>query len=301
MHAWTSYLAVLVYALHAIYLSLKVLFTPTGITAHEYNESAATAEQRRDLDYNGAIYRPTPNYGLFGWRRRHTDIDAVNAARGTGTTGATLGETTAVGTGAGVEPHRISAGAAAGPTENELAAHTVDPALTGASHTAHPAHTHPGAGLGTGAAGGVGVARPRWSERALLFARDFFLVPRAKWAVASLFGMSMVVLMGLAAQQIMLAAGSSAYITGATPTNNRLSERSTETWWINALGLAVMLAALLIGYAAMPPRTVLDRAAVAGAMDNTFIDRRSSTSTATTAQNSATGGVEGAVCTSITV
>lgn len=54
MHAWTAYLATLVYAVHAIYSSIRVLMTRNRpVDANNWNETKRghlTAEQRRDYD-----------------------------------------------------------------------------------------------------------------------------------------------------------------------------------------------------------------------------------------------------------
>lgn len=89
MHAWTAYLACLVYAVHAIYSTIKVFIYRHGISTSNWNESrshelAGTPEQRRDYDRASRLYRAGP--GVL-WKNRdaeaNLDVDARNANMGT--------------------------------------------------------------------------------------------------------------------------------------------------------------------------------------------------------------------------
>lgn len=206
MHAWTSYLATLVYALHAFYSVMKVWLTRRGVSVNKWNETPShstiahlTPEQKRD-HLNGALYQAGP--GAFFNRNRNIDVDARNAA-----------------------------------------------------HTSH-----------TG---------PHWSERTLAH-NSFFLVPRAKWAVTSLFGMMAVVLIGLGEHQVLGVTADARALTGPFSTLS------------GVIGLCVLAGVMLLGYAAMPPRTTLVRGNGVDLVDQ----RRTSISTATTAPNTLTRGVE---------
>lgn len=102
---------------------------------------------------------------------------------------------------------------------------------------------------------------PRWAENPNTHAEDYFLMPRAKWGVASFVGMGAAICMILTAVQYVLAAGranwaqDSGLPAGGLP--DGMDENSTQAHLISTLGLMLFAGTLLIAYAAMPPRTTL--------------------------------------------
>jgi hypothetical protein len=199
MHAWTSYLAVFVYAVHAIYSSLRVLLAQDyGIGSHRWNESVNVAEQPA-----------AHNWHLSAEQRRDHNQQLPTLYR-------------------------------AAPLMTRLG---------------HPARTeyNPDGSINTA----TGIA-PTWSESEAITANNFFLVPRAKWAVASLVGLGAAVLIGLGEWEVLLAAGLDQWSQdGRANREGTLDYTDTEAILIGVIGLATMAATIAICYAAMPPRTVV--------------------------------------------
>lgn len=118
-------------------------------------------------------------------------------------------------------------------------------AAHGAEHVAHPTHAH------------TGIA-PRWSEFPHSHAEDYFLLPRAKWAVTGFFGMAAPILMTLAVVQHVLATGRDTWSQyEAVRQEGPLTENTREARLISATGLILLASVLFVAYAAMPPRTTL--------------------------------------------
>jgi len=106
-----------------------------------------------------------------------------------------------------------------------------------------------------------GSAAPVWSESPALTANNFFLVPRKKWAVASLIGLVASVLIGLGQMQVLLASGSGYWPQQGAGTGAGddvgLDTLGTESILIGVIGLTTLAGVMSIAYAAMPPRTVV--------------------------------------------
>lgn len=103
---------------------------------------------------------------------------------------------------------------------------------------------------------------PRWAENPNTHAEDYFLLPRAKWAVCGFFAMGCSILMILAGVEHSLASGRALWSQGpvvapGTGYDKPLDQRSSESDLIGALGVITLLSVLAIAYAAMPPRTTL--------------------------------------------
>jgi hypothetical protein len=128
-----------------------------------------------------------------------------------------------------------------------------------------------------------GNAHPQWSEQASYPASRFFLVPRAKWATVSLFGLMASVLIGLAEWQMLLRVGRQNWVTDSQ-SDSEFSDFGNESIIIGCLGLATAIGICLIGYAAMPPRTTLAKGGV-----SLVENRRTSISTGSTVQNTRIG------------
>jgi hypothetical protein len=117
---------------------------------------------------------------------------------------------------------------------------------------------------------------PHWSETSFV-RNQIFLVPRKKWAVTALFGLMASVLMGLAAYQMAVTTNGSVWPRSADQNSDRVNETSNHAIFIGVIGLATLLGTMLIGYAAMPPRTTIQKSVA------NFDNRRTSISTGTTA------------------
>lgn len=99
---------------------------------------------------------------------------------------------------------------------------------------------------------------PRWAENPNTHAENYFLLPRAKWAVCSYFAVGACTLMFIAVTQHNLAAGKTNWSQGPDQTvDPHLGERSNQSDLISATGLIMLFSILAIAYAAMPPRTTL--------------------------------------------
>lgn len=109
---------------------------------------------------------------------------------------------------------------------------------------------------------------PRWSEAPAYTANNFFLIPRAKWAVAGLVGLLVAVLVGLGEWQMLLASGKDQW-SGQQNQSNGLNLAGTESIIIGAIGLATLLGTLCMIYAAQPPRTILTTGSAGSTVVNT--------------------------------
>jgi len=110
---------------------------------------------------------------------------------------------------------------------------------------------------------------PRWAENPNTHSEDYFLLPRAKWAVCGFVGMGAAILMILTGVEWSMASGRLLWAQGPTagpittgpggaPASPQgLDERSSESDLISVLGLLTLCSILAIAYAAMPPRTTL--------------------------------------------
>lgn len=119
---------------------------------------------------------------------------------------------------------------------------------------------------------------PRWAENPNTHSENYFLLPRAKWAVCGFVGMGAAILMHLAAVEHILASGrknwaQGQYETDANGNNVQLNEVGNEAGLIGAIGLLLLAGLLMVAYAAMPPRTTLVKNGIL--VDN---NRRSSVS-----------------------
>jgi len=120
--------------------------------------------------------------------------------------------------------------------------------------------------------GTVGTA-PRWSELPRTHADDYFLLPRAKWAVLGFVAMGMAGLMVLSAVQYSIASGRLLWPQGPVETVRPFSERSPHSDLISALGVISFVSILMCAYAAMPPRTTVFKSS-----NGLVTDRRTSIS-----------------------
>jgi len=128
---------------------------------------------------------------------------------------------------------------------------------------------------------------PRWSEAPAYTANNFFLVPRAKWAVAGLVGLLVAVLVGLGEWQMLLASGKDQWSTQQNQSNG-LNLAGTESILIGVIGLATLLGTLGMIYAAQPPRTILTTGAAAGSTAVVNTNNRGSVSIANATAPSST-------------
>jgi len=97
---------------------------------------------------------------------------------------------------------------------------------------------------------------PRWAENPNTHAEHFFLMPRAKWGVASFIGIGAAILMIFSAQTHVLAAGRGNWAQDGV-FGSGIEERGAQAQVLGALGVTMLCSIMLIAYAAMPPRTTL--------------------------------------------
>lgn len=101
---------------------------------------------------------------------------------------------------------------------------------------------------------------PRWAESPNTHAEDYWLLPRAKWAVIGFWAMGAAILMEFASIQVTLAAGKRNWPQTDYPIEqqpNYLDETSRQATLIGCLGLMTLLTVCALSYTAMPPRTTL--------------------------------------------
>ena len=222
MHAWTAFLGVFVYALHALYSCMKVLLQHrVGVTISENNETRSVAE------HNSA------NAHLTAEQRRDYEATIPTLYRAQPTT-----------THGGLRPLSTAAPATQYNDDGSV------------NHTA-------------------ASLAPRWSEAPAYTANNFFLVPRAKWAVCGLVGLLTAVLVGLGEWQMLLASGKDQWSSTQQNQSNGLNLAGTESILIGVIGLATLLGTLCMIYAAQPPRTILTTGAAGPAVVNTQNNRGS--------------------------
>jgi len=118
------------------------------------------------------------------------------------------------------------------------------------------ASTIPPANANVGAEVPVAPANaPRWSENPNTFAENYFLMPRAKWAVCGFVGMGAVTLMDIAQLQHVWAGGHLTWSQDNSPASTK--ENGEPNWLISTGALILLVSILCFAYVAMPPRTTL--------------------------------------------
>ena len=129
-------------------------------------------------------------------------------------------------------------------------------------YTAAPRFLHrgrhlPEANANVGAEVPVAPANaPRWAENPNTHAEDYWLLPRAKWATVAYWSMGVAVLMMIAQEQALLAAGRQNFAQGE-PGREPINETGNHAGLLGALGLVVLGSLIFMSYVAMPPRTAL--------------------------------------------
>lgn len=98
---------------------------------------------------------------------------------------------------------------------------------------------------------------PRWAENPNTHSEDYFLLPRAKWAICGFVATGASLLMMLVGVQNNIASGRLQWAQGPLNPDDPMGERSSHSDIISALGVITFMSVLLIAYAAMPPRTTL--------------------------------------------
>jgi hypothetical protein len=230
-------LAVFVYAAHAIYSIFKVLFThDTGVQAHKWNESVNIAEA------------PTHhNMHLSAEQRRDHNLQLPTLYRAAPTI-------------LHRPHHRHHRHHATATQYNADGSINHDAAAAGAAPV--PATRAGDVPTTTSTTG----ASPVWSESPAYTANNFFLVPRAKWAVASLIGLVAATLIGLGELQVLRASNGSPWASGGGTGAGAGAggggggdgiSLDTSDILLGVIGLATLAGVMSLAYAAMPPRTVV--------------------------------------------
>lgn len=96
---------------------------------------------------------------------------------------------------------------------------------------------------------------PRWAENPNTHSEDYWLLPRAKWAVVGFWAIGVAILMELAALQQIAATGPETWAQGVNSDNTPMNERGNQAKLISTLGLMVLASLAFMSYVAMPPRT----------------------------------------------
>lgn len=134
-------------------------------------------------------------------------------------------------------------------------------------YTAAPAHVPQNLHHTSGAATGSNVPAapanaPRWAENPRTHSEDYWLLPRAKWAVVGFWAIGTAFLMDIASSQQLLGAGRPNWSQSPALDNDGegaslIDERGREADLIGALGILTLASLILMAYVAMPPRTAL--------------------------------------------
>lgn len=101
------------------------------------------------------------------------------------------------------------------------------------------------------------VNAPRWAENPNTHAENYFLLPRAKWAVCGFVAMGAAFLMTLSAYEHIITTDHQNWSQDVAIPGYAASENSGHAWLVGSLGVVTLAAVLMIAYAAMPPRTTL--------------------------------------------
>ena len=127
---------------------------------------------------------------------------------------------------------------------------------TAAPHSIIRGRNLPAANANVGAEVPVAPANaPRWAENPRTHSEDYFLLARSKWANVAFWSMGASLLMILAEQQAIHAAGHAVWADGgAVPP---LDETSRDAVLLGVFGLMTLAALIFFSYTAMPPRTTL--------------------------------------------